>query len=485
MKRQVFNPYLPSYEYVPDGEPHVFGDRLYVFGSHDAFGADSFCVNDYVCYSAPVDDLSDWKFHGTIYQAVRDPLNKKGNQFMNAPDVCKGSDGRYYLYYQLHLEMVTSVAVADKPEGPYAFYGYVKHEDGILYGKKKEDAYNFDPGMLVDDDGRVYMYTGFSPDKGFMRFVMGLRGGTYDGGSVVQLDKDMLTIVGKEIPTIPGCVKAKGTEFDGHGFFEASSPRKINGLYYLVYSSILSHELCYATAKNPVGPWKYGGTIVSIGDIGLPGVAAEKARNFTGNTHGGLVEVKGQWYVFYHRQTNRQKCARQGCAEKISIAPDGKIRQVEITSCGLNDGPLKAMGKYEARIACNLWGAKGTYAYVKSHHKEAEYPYFTQSGGDREDNPDQYIANMRSGSVAGFKYFDFRADTPKKIMMEFRGNGTGKVLVRTKPEGKTIAELAVNASENWMNSEAELEGMAGIYPLYFEYIGEGYIDFNSFTLKGT
>ena len=29
---QVFNPYLPSWEYVPDGEPHVFGDRVYVYG---------------------------------------------------------------------------------------------------------------------------------------------------------------------------------------------------------------------------------------------------------------------------------------------------------------------------------------------------------------------------------------------------------------------------------------------------------------------
>lgn len=34
---QVYNPYLPSYEYVPDGEPRVFNDRLYVYGSHDRF----------------------------------------------------------------------------------------------------------------------------------------------------------------------------------------------------------------------------------------------------------------------------------------------------------------------------------------------------------------------------------------------------------------------------------------------------------------
>ena len=27
-KKQAFNPYLPSWEYIPDGEPYVFGDRV-------------------------------------------------------------------------------------------------------------------------------------------------------------------------------------------------------------------------------------------------------------------------------------------------------------------------------------------------------------------------------------------------------------------------------------------------------------------------
>lgn len=68
MKKQAFNPYLPSYEYVPDAEPYVFGNRLYVYGSHDAFGGKGFCVNDYVCYSAPTDDLGNWKYEGVIYR---------------------------------------------------------------------------------------------------------------------------------------------------------------------------------------------------------------------------------------------------------------------------------------------------------------------------------------------------------------------------------------------------------------------------------
>ena len=35
MSKQVFNPYLPEWEYVPDGEPKIFDDRVYIFGSHD------------------------------------------------------------------------------------------------------------------------------------------------------------------------------------------------------------------------------------------------------------------------------------------------------------------------------------------------------------------------------------------------------------------------------------------------------------------
>ena len=35
--KQAVNPYMPSWEYVPDAEPHVVGDRVYVYGSHDIF----------------------------------------------------------------------------------------------------------------------------------------------------------------------------------------------------------------------------------------------------------------------------------------------------------------------------------------------------------------------------------------------------------------------------------------------------------------
>ncbi len=481
MKQQAFNPYLPSYEYVPDGEPHVFGERLYVFGSHDAFNGEGFCVKNYVCWSASVDDLGNWRYEGVIYDRLSDPLNKKGNQFMNAPDVCHGPDGRFYLYYQLHREIVVSVAVADRPEGPYKFYGHVKHPDGTLYGKRKGDAYTFDPAVLRDDDGRIYLYTGFSPDKGGFRLLLKMRGGAIDGGCVVELEPDMLTVKGRQYDTVPGPIQARGTRYEGHGFFEASSIRKINGLYYLVYSSILSHELCYATSRTPVGPWEYGGTIVSIGDIGLPDVTEKNARNFTGNTHGGMVQLNGQWCIFYHRQTNRQKCARQGCAESITIAPDGSISQTELTSCGLNGAPLCGSGTYEARIACNLWGAKGTYPYVQLHHKESEYPYFTQGGADREDNPNQYIANLKDGAVAGFKYFTF--DGEDNISVTLRGNGEGVLEIQDDLNAPPAARIQITSCGSWKDFSSSMAPLHGRCALFFVFRGTGAMDFQRFTLS--
>ena len=82
MKKQAFNPYLPLNTYIPDGEPHVFGDRLYIFGSHDQEGGSGFCLLDYECWSAPVDDLADWRNEGTIYRAEQDPGRGEKYKYM-------------------------------------------------------------------------------------------------------------------------------------------------------------------------------------------------------------------------------------------------------------------------------------------------------------------------------------------------------------------------------------------------------------------
>ena len=130
------NPYLPSWEYVPDGEPHVYDGRVYVYGSHDWFGGCVYCPGDYVGWSAPEDDLGNWRYEGVIYEKTQDPLNRDGSACLYAPDVTEGPDGRYYLYYVLDHFDVVSVAVSDTPAGKFQFYGYVHYPDSTKLGHR-------------------------------------------------------------------------------------------------------------------------------------------------------------------------------------------------------------------------------------------------------------------------------------------------------------------------------------------------------------
>ncbi len=478
MKQQAFNPYLPSFEYVPDGEPRVFGDRLYVYGSHDAFGGECFCQNDYVCWSAPVDDLGAWRNEGVIYSATQDPQNDNGNMKLFAPDVVQGTDGRYYLYYSLNASSVVSVAVCDTPVGKYEFLDFVRWSDGSILGGKPGEISCFDPGVLVDGQ-EVYLYTGFAPGPGWLYDILTRDGRRIEGGYCTALEPDMRTVKREPVLVAPSIRNDDGTGFEGHAFFEASSIRKIGSTYYFVYSSILSHELCYATSRFPDRDFRFGGILVSIGDLGLNG--NQEALNYTGNTHGGMVQIGSQWYIFYHRQTNKQCCARQGCAEPITILPDGSIPQAEVTSCGLNGGALRGSGRYEARIACHLGYREPNYPYLAVHEEDTAHPYFTQSGTDREDTPDQHIANMADGAWCGFKYFAFDGQT--KLSVTVRGEANGSLSVSTARGAAPFAQIPVTPGEDWHDCAATFPPLHGELPLYFAYQGSGSMDFMAFTIE--
>lgn len=477
MKNQVFNPYLPSYEYVPDGEPRVFGDRLYVYGSHDAFGGAGYCENDYVGWSAPLSDLSDWRCEGVIYPAVRDPQNTDGRMKLFAPDAVQGPDGRYYLYYSLNGSSLVSVAVCGSPMGEFEFYDFVRWPDGAPLGSREGEISCFDPGVLADGED-IYLYTGFAPGPGRLYDLLSKNGRRMEGAYCTALEPDMRTVRRAPVLIAPGVWREKGTGFEGHAFYEASSIRKIGEVYYFVYSSILSHELCYAVSRYPDRDFRFGGTLVSIGDVGLKGNT--EALNYTGNTHGGMVRLGQQWYIFYHRQTNKQCCARQGCAEPITIAPDGSIPQAELTSCGLNGGALKGAGTYEARIACRLGFREPSFGYGEPHEKDTAHPFFTQSGGDREDSPDQYIANMSDGAWCGFKYFDFRGAS--RLAVATRGDARGTLSVSTERGGAPFVRIPVAPGSGWHPSDAAFAPLTGVHALYFTYTGTGTMDFRDFTI---
>ncbi|MBO6158541.1 MAG: family 43 glycosylhydrolase [Firmicutes bacterium] len=498
----ITSPYLPGWEYIPDGEPHIFGDRLYIFGSHDRFNGPAFCANDYVGWSAPLSDLSEWRYEGVTFKAVQDPGNADGKFQLWAPDVSQGPDGRYYLYYCLSNQPWIGVAVSDSPAGKYDFYGYVQDKEGGIVGQRENDMWPFDPAVLFDDDGRIHLYAGQGPLNAKMAKQ---RAKTHKYTYHMELERDMKTLKTEPQPLIPNVTNSAGTGFETHEFFEASSIRKFEGRYYFIYSSVRMHELCWAVSDRPEGGFAYGGTLISNGDIGLDGEdvnigvngkANLQIKNYIGNNHGSVVKIGDAYYVFYHRQTNRHMFSRQGCVAKVPFE-NGRFSQAEMTSCGLSDA-LPGRGLFEARIACELYSKKGALFSAHPLIQNKNHPAFTQDTGDvsGEDAQEgriayQYIQNMTDGAVAVYKYFAL--SDAKSLTVTVRGKAQGLITVYANE--KLSAVLPIGKDEAWHKvtgtfdapqipeqPENPEQAQAARMSLRFTYEGKGAVDMLSFEL---
>ncbi|MGN0346339.1 MAG: family 43 glycosylhydrolase [Lachnospiraceae bacterium] len=548
-KRQVYNPYLPLHEYIPDVEPHVFGDRVYVFGSHDKEGGYTFCMLDYVCYSAPVDDLTNWRYEGVIYRKEQDPEYPK-MQYMYAPDVVQGNDGRFYLYYCMggdygyggyigHIH----VAVCDTPAGKYEYLGYVRNPDH----SPMKRYICFDPALL-NDNGVIRLYYGtrygyeeeadFLTDGKRLQEEAEMFGRSKEeilsypdsimGPVMAVLSEDMLTV--KEMPRHIIPYKVKGTDFEAHPFFEGASMRKVGEKYYFIYSSWQNHELCYAVSDAPDSGFCYGGTIVSNGDVGYLGREEKDKLNMTGTTHGSIVCIQGKWYVFYHRLTHKSDYSRQACAEKIEILADGTIPQVEVSSCGLNGGPLCAAGNYPAVIACNI--TNGHMPHGSNSIYATSFPNVTNLGEER------FVAEISEGTMLGYKYFSFSEDVNLSLEYRFE-NETNRVIytgplrldercvaegvpeavpengrqmeecealqkavsenvrlserpakpqaekpyfeIRIKEQGPEVARIDLEIIDQWNESKTNLPKLRGVHPIYLVYHGTGSVQLKTIS----
>lgn len=367
MLTTVGNPYLPLWEHIPDGEPYVFEDpdqpgkyRVYIYGSHDSRITD-YCGREQVVWSASVDSLNKWRYDGEILAVSK---NAKG-EFINkdsladvlfAPDVTlvtdKNGKKTYYLYpNDQHGGRNGLIAKSDRPNGPFEVCNWNKENpnatDGVL---------QFDPGVFVDDDGKVYGYWGFGHSM------------------AAELDPATMATVKPGTKVVDGMIS--GFKEPGKfRFFEASSIRKIKDKYVFIYSRFTeegefglpttNYTLAYAYSDQPLGPWTYGGTIID-------GRAREKdeqgnviaSANVSGNTHGSICEINRQWYVFYHRQSGLNEFARQAMVAPITVkVEEGKGGKVEIsegeyTSEGFALNGLDPFERHSAGICCWYTGPK-------------------------------------------------------------------------------------------------------------------------------
>ena len=425
----VGNPYLPLWEHIPDGEPYVFEDpdnpgkqRVYIYGSHDSRITD-YCGRELVVWSASVDSLNNWRYDGEILSVSKNAKGEILNEdsladVLFAPDVTlvTDKDGKktYYLYpndqtgYRNGL-----IAKSDRPDGPFEVCNWKKDNpnqvDGVLA---------FDPAVFVDDDGRVYGYWGFEQSFG------------------AELDPTTMATVKPGTKIVENMVSSKNQP-GVFRFFEASSIRKIKDKYVFIYSRWTkdgefglpetNYTLAYAYGDKPLGPWTYGGTIID----GRGREINEKgdtiaSGNVSGNTHGSICEINGQWYVFYHRQSGLNEFARQAMVAPITVNVEeglgGKvtISEGEYNSEGFALNGLDPLEPHSAGIACWYTGPKvGEHQWPNNifYGSYVESSYGTEDKFDAPydlRNNTNRVINNTDGSIVGYKYFNFSETHGKK-----------------------------------------------------------------------
>ena len=462
------NPYLPLWEHIPDGEPRVFtynGEtRVYVYGSHDTERT-AYCGRDQVVWSASVDDLIQWTYHGVCYRAADDSI-------LFAPDVVQKGD-TFYLYAAEDHGSRIVVASSKNPAGPFE--------------NPKLTQLGFDPGVLVDDDGRVYAFWGFC--KAFC----------------AELNEDMCTIKEGTLRHDPiGHVPDPWNEsnnvsgIDLHdAFFEASSPRKICGKYVYVYSKrymtpvpeLGVYEPCngflsYVWSDSPLSGYRDGGDISFNGGeiLKLPDGTGQQTYRW-GNNHGGLVEINGQWYIFYHRHTGTDEFSRQGKIEPVDVAlgKDGKIyigdityvngepvsaKPVEETSSGASVNGIDAYRIISAGYACHL--SPLGQAYIQ--------PVYEQTDGISSP-----IVHIKDGTTAGFRYLQFGLNAPKTCTVSM--SCTEKMHVKLRIDawrGRVAAQFDAEPGQTEYCVPLDC-GIIGRRAVYFEFEGGGEAVFDWFT----
>lgn len=489
------NPYLPLWEHLPDGEPRVFEDpdnpgkmRAYIIGSHDVTYK-SYCGNDIRIWSAPVENLTDWRDEGPVFSHY---VNGKWDT-MFAPDLVEVKDkatGKktYWLYpHSRGWRRVPMVCKGDRPDGPFTPVNLNADGTACVDGS----IIDFDPSVFIEN-----ITDRKDPDfaRGFRAYVFyGFRHST-----AFELDQDNMYAVRPNtqihdyfIPASEryGVIRdPKGTKYPAlykgqnpgeFNFFEASSIRQVGNKYVMVFSGYSGPDyglgstnsaLRYAYGDSPLGPWRSGGVLVDSRGV----VPNEDGTHLVGmnaahNTHGSLQEINGQWYVFYHRPPRGFGFARQAMVAPVKIEWDKKA---------VAKGGQVRIVAYDPYAKNNEWtaeasdGTKYTGAEVTSEgfHIFGLPPYAYYSAGiacymsDQQwlqDNFDVWnnsmdLANIPNGGIVGFKYFGFGGlAKASKGINAFNGtkNGDGtKLCLNLTPKGKGAFRIHVMLDGPYSNA---------------------------------
>lgn len=393
--------------FIADGEPHVFNGRMYLFGSRDVpdgflpNGEQDFCSTDYhVLYS---DDLIHWTDAGVSISLDDIPADIRGNtRRLWAPDLFKSptEKDKYYLTFCGNGKPMY-IAESNSPLGPFTNIRLI-----TLNG---EPIPQIDPGVLVDDDGKVYL----ASPKFF----------------ICQLDpSDYSKIIPESYRSVTESMPTDNEPFEG------PSLRKRDGIYYYIYiqnkgniqkDGAVPTLMGYMTATQPLGPYTYRGVLISNYDYPA-----------SGNIHGSIEHFKGRWYVSYHMPLSDHRLTRSACMDEIHFNEDGTIRPIVPTSSGVK-GAFVPGEKIQSSSGVEYSGGR-TDIRLKSRKTTTENPYeiiYTDYPYTFYDAPGQWI---------GYRFLDFSKKISRVSLCVNTQNAGGILEIRKgSPDGTLISTLSV------------------------------------------
>lgn len=409
------NPIIHN-QFTADPTARVFNNKVYLFPSHDIPAPigqrqDWFCMEDYHVFSS--ENLTEWTDHGVILSQQDVPWGKPDGYSMWAPD-CVFKNGKYYFYYpnapREGRGFAIGVAIADQPEGPYT-----PEKESI------KGVGGIDPCVLIDDDGAAYLYWS----------GMGIRGGRL---------KENMTELENGSQVMEGLPE---------GFKEGPFAFKREGRYYLTFPWVRKDQgtetLAYAMSDSPLGPWQFKGLIM------------EEHDNRCWTNHHSLVEYKGQWYLFYHRNhysPNMDK-RRSACIEKVSFNADGTIQEVKQTLRGVGITPATGrieIDRYSSVSDGVATGFNDTTATFNGWHATLE----------------------KKGSWLRYNDVDFAGISDSYVVVKAKANTNTSFTIRDKSEkGKVMAKLTITVEGETGPFRRDMRGQWMTLTVPVEYIPKG------------
>ena len=285
------NPII-RHKYTADPTVIVHRDTVYLYTGHDEapVGTHQYVMKEWLCFSSR--DLVNWTDHSALLRPT-DFSWGKSNAY--ASKVIE-RDGKFYWYVALTPASGSSktigVAVAETPTGPFTDArgsALITNQFNLL-----PDSDNFDPTVLLDDDGAAYIFWGKN-----VCYYARLK------DNLIELDSEVKTV------NIPG-------------FIEGAHIHKRDGWYYLSYGYGFPEKVGYAMSRDIHGPWEFKGILNEI------------AGNCETNRP-AIVDFKGKSYFFYHNGGLHEGGShrRSVCIDYLYYNPDGTMKRVVMTSEGV------------------------------------------------------------------------------------------------------------------------------------------------------